>query len=124
MKLADMIASIDYADDMPQAKPASSAVLVDTLRTIFAARSVAHNFTHGQILRHKYPDMANVKDADRPIIFLGYKTTPVKELPPRHAVDIQDCLLGALAGSGDQMAWMIYPADAAAYEPHPDFAVQ
>lgn len=100
--------------------------VVTRLREVLAKRQKFHDFTEGQVLRHKYPSLACTRDAAVPHIFVEW-------IEPIHGTDLmrEPSDIGGMASAlvadcrvltishGTAHYWL---TDSADWEPHPDFA--
>lgn len=106
-------------------EPLDAKQQVAELREFFAARTVKHDFTPGQILRHKMPSTATIKFAGQPHMFLEYLKVPIDaaaraefgDLDDTHVTNVYDCKVavrtGQFVATFLSQSWM--------WEPHPDF---
>jgi hypothetical protein len=117
--------SIAKAEAEKSREPMGAKQQVAELREFFAARTVKHDFTPGQILRHKMPATATIKFADQPHIFLEYLEVPFDaaeraefdDLDDTHVTNVYDCKVAVrterFVVTFLSQSWM--------WEPHPDF---
>jgi len=96
------------------------------LREVTALRAETHTFKPGQIVVHKYTELAEIKDADQPRIFIKYLDKPIRAadmmdfdgLRTSVATHEYDCMFGLIT---DGLTYTEYFADSRWLKPHPDF---
>jgi len=125
MNLAELFAKA--ATDRDDEPNLTDAQTVTRLQEIFALRAETVTLTPGQVILHKYPSMANTKDAEKPAIFVRYLDKPIMgiEMPANSAENqgdfkmalTQDCVV-LFVSHGRAVEFL---QDSRDYKPHPDF---
>lgn len=108
----------------------TDAQMVARLTECVGALSEKHDFQPGDILLHKFPSLAHIKDAARPVIYIC-------DVDPFNAADVvvaddpnvfgssgitlhYDCICGCIVDG----RFIRYFFDSADFRPHPDFPRQ
>jgi len=125
MSLAELFGALGEEErDEPSL---TDAQIATRLTEVFALRAERHSFKPGQVILHKYPSMANTKDAAKPAVFVRYLDDPFAghELHGAGPDDVggfrmalhQDCVVLSMS-RGCAVEFL---QDSADYKPHPDF---
>lgn len=94
------------------------------LREVFALRNEAFTFNPGDLMIHKWPNMADTRDADVLCVFIEYLADgPIEacyakkteDFSSNGAARVLDCRIGTIR-EGD---FVIYLADSRVYKPAP-----
>lgn len=124
MNIVEMIVQA-AGEKVEKAEPVAPEQQVTDLREFFAAQTATHKFTPGQIMRHKTPDMATIKWANHPHMFLEYLEDPIhavgfagfEDLSSAIATIEYDCKVAVRTGQ----CVATFFSDSRMWEPHPDF---
>ena len=105
----------------------SDIQVVSRLREVFALRSEVETFAPGQVIRHKWPELANTKSAGKPVIFVEYidpvnvrdmvNLTDPSEVYSASTAQTIDCKVMCLSS----VAAAVFFANSHEYAAHPDF---
>lgn len=105
----------------------SDVQVVARMRDCEEKKKVVHKFHHGQIIRHKFPELRDTRGYDSPAMFIEYRefalpeVQTVEQMYSSHAVRRPDMVFACLRGDEDKLNFIEYPGLACEYEPHPDF---
>ena len=124
MNFIEMVAKeLEGGEPPPSLTPEQQVI---RLREVLALRAETHTFRPGQILQHKYPELASIKAADEPHIFIEYLETPIRafdradfeDLGNGNACETYDCVVGYIVRGKH---FMMFLSDSRWWKPHPDF---
>lgn len=127
MNFIEMIAQELEGGNQSEPPPSLTAEQqVIRLREVFALRMETHTFRPGQILKHKYPELAEVKGAGDPHIFIEYLETPIRAVDRAEMDQLgsatvtchYDCIIGFIL-EGSAFARVL--ADSRMWKPHTEF---
>ena len=96
------------SDENDEAGSMTDVQIIGRLQSICSLRSEKHSFERGQILRHKFPKLANCHTGKAPAIFIRYLAKPCITADHPEAFEdvtdwsstatsrVLDCVIGAI----------------------------
>lgn len=125
MNFFDMVANeLESSGEPPPSLTPEQQVI--RLREVLALRAETHTFRPGQILQHRYPELAEVKFATDPHCFIEYLENPIvaheradmEDLGSAAATNRYDCMIACVI-RGRTFARFL--GDSRMWKQHPDF---